>query len=307
MKIFSNHRRKLDPHRRYGSKEFKNKLWAAKNYKREASRSFFAKTGLSQVGVAAGVLLVGVIFYFLVLSPYFLVTQVTVAGNSQVQTDQIRELLTKSDRRFMLVPQNSLFLLGSGKVSDLIRTNYPLVREVKSKRGWPNRIAVEIAERAPALNFSVNGKHYLVDDHGFVVGELENQGSQLLVTDQVEEEVYVGETLDGKLVPFIISMQKLWATKFPGNKIVEVRIPGKGSAEASFVTSEGWSALFSTDRPGTNQLSNLVLLLNKQIPAAERPKLAYIDLRLAKWAYYCFKSTPCQQTETETAGSNVTN
>jgi hypothetical protein len=68
---------------------------------------------------------------------------------------------------------------------------------------------------------------------------------------------------------------------------------------------------FSTDRPVTNQLSNLSILLAKQIAAGDRARLAYIDLRLSKWAYYCFKATPCQQTDQsqlpETAGATKVN
>src|SRR4029077_18786738 len=89
------------------------------------------------------------------------------------------------------------------------------------------------------------------------------------------------------------------------------KIPGRGATEVEFVSSEGWSALFSTDRPVTNQLNNLSVLLNKQITASNRGKLAYVDLRLAKWAYYCYKATPCQQTDQttlpETAATNKVN
>jgi hypothetical protein len=172
----------------------------------------------------------------------------------------------------------------------------PIIKEVKTTRSWPDKINIEITERNPALSFSVKDKNYLIDDQGFVVKELTAPSSQLNIVDAVDDNINIGETINGKLIPFIISMEKSW----PGRVAVPLsfgRIPGKGSSEVEFITTEGWSAFFSTDRPVNSQLNNLGLILSKQIPARDRAKLAYIDLRLAKWAYYCYKQTPCQQTD----------
>jgi hypothetical protein len=69
--------------------------------------------------------------------------------------------------------------------------------------------------------------------------------------------------------------------------------------------------MFDTTRSVITQLNDLSVLLNKQIAAKDRARLAYIDLRLAKWAYYCFKATPCHQEVIEpaetTAGASTTN
>ena len=76
-------------------------------------------------------------------------------------------------------------------------------------------------------------------------------------------------------------------------EIKEAKVPGIAASEAQFVTSEGWGVFFDVNRSVASQLSNLSLLLSRQIPAKDRNRLAYIDLKLPKWAYYCFKNTPC--------------
>jgi hypothetical protein len=300
MKIFSKHRKKIDPYRRFGSREFKEKLTTAKNYKRlaaEKSFDFFSKTGLSKVGTVSGIAVVAVIFYFLVLSPYFLVTNIAVSGNGKISAAEItRTIKGLQDKRFMLVPQNSLFTLSQGRLNNLFAQELPQVRDVKSKRTWPNKISLEVSERTPALTLVVSERNFVIDDQGFVMKETTSVEGDLKVMDSVDEDIKVGEVIGGKLIPFIISMQKQW----PGKIKIPLglaKIPGKGAAETEFVSTEGWSAFFSTDRPVINQLNNLSVLLNDLTHKGEKTKLVYIDLRLAKWAYYCLRSSPCQQTD----------
>jgi hypothetical protein len=149
----------------------------------------------------------------------------------------------------------------------------------------------------------VEDKKYLLDDQGFVIKELfDNSSNLLVITDQVNESIKVGSMIDGKLVPFILSMQKAWPEK-THLKIESAKIPGKGAAEVEFVSSEGWSVFFTTERSVAAQLDNLETIINRQIPSSDRSKLAYVDLRLSKWAYYCYKDTPCQQTDQADLGN----
>jgi cell division septal protein FtsQ len=123
LKIFSKHRKKLDAHRRFGGREFKDKLLAAKNHKRNFNPNkegffsgFFGKTGFSKVGTAVGVGFIALIFYFLAVSNYFLVTSVQVSGNQQVSSDNIKQLVASLGKhRFLLVPENSFFPAFTGQ------------------------------------------------------------------------------------------------------------------------------------------------------------------------------------------------
>jgi cell division septal protein FtsQ len=304
MKIFSPHRRRMEAKRRYGSKEFKNKVKNAQNYKRvfdPNGRGFVAAfvrflrldSVLVRLGVGAAVLAAG---YFLFFSPYFLVNQVAVSGNQQVTTEQISQAFKDGTAgRSVFTPKNHLLLLSKRRMAKILSSSQPLVKEIKGyKRVWPNRIEMEIAERHPGFALVVDGKTYLVDDEGLVVKELPEAQGLPSVVDQVSEPVQAGERLNNtKLVAFVLSASRQWPNKI-NSQLKEIRVPGKAANQAQFMSAEGWGVFFDVARPAEAQLSNLALILNRQIPANRRLQLAYIDLRFDKWAYYCYKDQPCE-------------
>src|SRR3989338_1218924 len=96
MKIFSSHRRKLEPRRRFGGREFKHKIKVAQNYKR-----VFSTGGLPEslkkwrnFGIAVFV----IIFYYLVISSYFVISDIKVSGNQDVSTQQIHDAIAQAGR-----------------------------------------------------------------------------------------------------------------------------------------------------------------------------------------------------------------
>ena len=299
--IFSKHRRKIESHRRFGSREFKSKIKKAKNYKRVfgSNNGFFSRIigvfGLStKNGIRALLILLLILGYYLFLSPKFRIEQVNATGNVQVTSEQITNVFLKAgNERWFLIPKNHYLLLSAGRANALVKQEIPSIKEVvKSNRKWPNQIDIEVFERNKGFIFKTNNEFFVVDDEGVIIKEDEARSDLLIVTNQVEENVAIGETLNPKLVAFIVSMNKQWNGRI-NTEINEVKIPGKATSEVQFVAKEGWSVLFDINRPVLNQLSNLALLLNKQIATKDRGRLAYIDLRLAKWAYYCFKDAPC--------------
>lgn len=304
MKIFSPHRRKLEAKRRYGGKEFQNKIKKAQSYKRvfdptgrgiraaivRALRldSFLVRLVLTAVILGGG--------YFLFISPYFLVTQLSVSGNEQVQTAQIEQVFRDEARgRNIFVPKNHLLVLSKSRMQKMLSSQLPLVKEIKRyKRVWPNKIEMEIVERHPGFALTVDGRIYLVDDGGLIVKELSDAQGLPVVLDQVSEPIEAGERLNNaKLVGFLLSASRQWTGKI-NSQIKEIKIPGKAATQAQFMSTEGWGVFFDISRPAEVQLSNLALILNRQIPAGRRLQLAYIDLRFDKWAYYCYKNQPCE-------------
>jgi hypothetical protein len=305
MKIFSPHRRKMEAKRRYGSKEFQNKIKKAQNYKRvydPRAHGFFGYVlkflGLESLLVRTLlVLAIGIVGYYLYFSPYFLVTQISVSGNQQVSTDQIVDSINSAgSKSWMFIPQNHLAIMSKKQTLEIVSNDLPLVKDFKKyRRVWPNKVVVEVIERYPGFVFVIDGKNYLVDEEGFVVKEIESPGDYTVVYDQVSgETVTPGERLDNtKLVAFVISATKQWPGKIK-SQMREVKVPGKATQQAEFKSAEGWGVFFDINRPVEAQLSNLALILNKQIPAQSRLNLAYIDLRFDKWAYYCYKNSPCE-------------
>ena len=302
MKIFSTHRRKLEPHRRFGSREFQNKIKQAQNYKRTmypTTRRFFGSgiltLGISSVGIRLLVYAAAaLVIYFMAISQYFLVTDIAVAGNSQVSTDQIREAIKNSTiSRTFLIPKNHFLLLTKDRAARIITSQLPMVKEIsKYDRKFPNRIELEVNERHQGFALIAKESVFVVDDEGAVLRQEASPGKLFVVTNQADEEVKPGAIMPAKLTAFILSMHKAWPSKMSVG-LTGAKFPGLASADAIFTTSEGWSAFFDINRPVQAQLNALTLLLAKQVPAKDRSRLAYIDLRIQRVAYICYKGTPC--------------
>ena len=304
MKIFSPHRKKMEASRRYGSKEFQNKIKKAQNYKRvfdPRTRGFLAaflhRIYLDSILVKLALLIIVLaVGYYLFFASYFLVTQVEVSGAVQVQTAQIQEIIyEQASGRWFFIPKNHQVLLNQSNVQALISERYPLVKELKSyKHIWPNKIQLEIVERHPGFALNINNKFYLVDDEGLVVKELPDAQGLPVVMDTVIEPVEIDERLNNtKLVGFVISGTRSWPTKI-NSQIKEIKVPGKAATQIQFISTEGWGVFFDVNRSAESQLSNLSTILSRQIPAKDRLRLVYIDLRFDKWAYYCYKDSPCE-------------
>lgn len=305
MRIFSTHRRKLDPSRRFGSRAFQDKVKNAANYKRvftfnptkwyHGLGGWFSARGA--VWRSVGVIVVMAIAYFMFFSRALSINDISVSNNHSITTESIQDALIQSgNSRFFLLRENNFFLMTEGRVNAALAKAIPEVKFVETQRTWPNKISIKVIERNPGFVILSAGNYFLVDDEGTVVKQVQSPENFLVAEDQLLENFAQGETLSTKLAPFVTSMNKLWPAKV-NTPIARAKFPGKAGSDVEFVTSSGWSVLFSLDRPAREQLNNLVLLLNKQISARDQEKLAYIDLRLNKWAYYCLKASPCQSQE----------
>src|SRR5437868_4920324 len=114
--IFSTHRKKMEPRRRYGSRTFRDKIKTAASYKRifnpDRGFKFLPSSNRAlRAGIFAAVIVVLVAVYYLTISSAFLVTNITIKGNRQVSTGQILDVLdTDSNSRLFLMKKNNYFL-----------------------------------------------------------------------------------------------------------------------------------------------------------------------------------------------------
>nr|AIA16753.1 POTRA domain, FtsQ-type [uncultured bacterium] len=315
MKIFSTHRKKLEPKRRFGSYEFRTRVREAANYKRAFTigrhnwhERLLARVGLaSKFGRRALIIAIVIIIYYLFFSSKFAISNFEISGNTEISTDQIQTSLESySNSRFIFVKKNNFFLMTHGRISKALISNIPKIKTVETERIWPNTIKISIQEHVPGFVIKSNEKLFLVDDEGVVVSPITDPKALLVVEDQLTEDFASGEVLrNSKLSAFVLSMHKQWSTKI-STPISLVKFPGKESSEVQFVSREGWSVMFDTSKSAVDLLNQLAVLLNKQVPIKDRINLAYIDLRLENKAYYCFKAAPCaQQASPETAGAET--
>ncbi len=303
MRIFSTHRKKLEPRRRFGGLKFRSKVKQAANYKRifnpnpnhwTATLANLFKGHLALWRNLAIVLFLA-LFYYLVISTYFVVANIEVSGTQSVSAQLVADVIREAgNSRLFLIKKNDFFLLTPGRVNHLLTTAIPEIKYAKATRSWPNKIRIEVTEHNPGFVIDSNGNYFLVDDEGVIVKQVDSPDNLVIAHDQLTENFAQGEMLNTKLAPFVISMIKQWPSKV-NTAVAAIKFPGKQSSDVEFVTAAGWSVLFDTSRAVVAQLDGLALLLGHTISARDQTRLAYIDLRSSKWQYYCFQSTPCSQ------------
>lgn len=283
----------MEAKRRFGGREFQSRVKNAGNYKRLLAPAFnFSSRFWKRVGLGAFL----VLFYYFVVSSYFVVSHIEVSGNNKISSDSIAGAIRAgTDSRVFLVKRSNFFLMTEGRVNKVLTDAIPNIKMItKYDRTWPNKISLEVKEREPGFVILSEGNYFLVDEDGTIVGQVDAPGDLLVAEDQVSENFARGEVLQNpKLAAFIVSMSRQWGSKINTN-VTGVKFAGKSSNDVQFSTGEGWSVMFDSNRSASVQLTNLAVLLSTQI-GGNRPRLAYIDLRLSK-AYYCFKLSPCEAT-----------
>lgn len=292
--------------RRYDSPQFKRKIQTVRNQQRQTSRQFktsrelplFSKLKIKTV-IFLSVVGLGVLFYFFILSDYFVVKNIEISGNYKFDQNKAQDILRDDgNKRVILIKKANNLILSKKSLLKTFSARTPYVKEIVSmKKIWPDGLKIEIIERTPEFLLKSSGSYYLVDSDGLIV-ESFNEPIEgfYLVENLIEEKFELLEPFPNqKLSAFIISAYRNWDSKI-NVPVKAIKTPGKASSEAHFETLEAWTVFFDVNTPANHQLASLALLLQKQISQAQRKNLVYIDLRSSKYAYICYKNSACDKT-----------
>lgn len=226
----------------------------------------------------------GTIFYFLFFSEFFQVGKIIISGEEKVSKEEIK----------LFVPRKNMFLIDTAKIGKDILDSFPQIAEVEVGRGFPDAINILIIERiavavwcedynppqAGSRSQSERAPEncFLVDRQGVVFEKAPPETDLIRIFG--EKELLTKE----KLNQFLEIQSKL-------KEILDILI-----TEALFVseqrsnlkTSEGWEIYFNLKGDLDWQITELGLILEKQIPPKKRGELEYIDLRFSR-VYYKFR------------------
>jgi cell division septal protein FtsQ len=292
--------------RRYDSPQFKKRIQTVRNQQRQISRQFktnkelpfFSKFKTKAV-ILLSIVVLGVLFYFFIMSDYFVVKNIEISGNYKFDQNKAQDILRDDgNKRVILIKKANNLILSKKSLLKIFSARTPYVKEIVSmKKVWPDSLKIEIVERAPEFLLKSGENYYLADSDGLIV---ENFSEPIegfyLVENLIEEQFELLEPFPNqKLSAFIISAHRNWNSKI-AVPIKAIKIPGKASSEAHFETSESWTVFFDVNSAVNQQLSSLAILLQKQISQAQRKNLIYIDLRSSKYAYICYKNSACDKT-----------
>ena len=288
-----------------------------KKYTRKPHRVKKKRSILSYKGFWLGLLTIITIaglFYLIIFSTWFQVTEIKIRGNQKVCEQEIKKLIQpKIVQQIINLETRSIFLTNLKEANKSILNKFPLISEVKIKRILPNKVSIEIKERVPVAIFyyqkykpSVseieeteyekkdNGREikksiaqqFFIDKNGIIFKEITNnqQGQYLKIKNLMPiPSIKLGERkFEKKLVSQILEIeQELKKIEIPIKKVLIV-----SNERLNVKTLENWEIYFNLKDDISTQITRLNLVLTEKIPVEKRKSLKYVDLRFGSRVFF---------------------
>lgn len=293
---------------RFRRPEFQRKLKKASMYSREIGSTeepgawYLARMLFSRKAAFLYLLIFLAAVYYLVFSPYFLVKKValTTAGvKAEAVAAVLQELATQ---RTFFIPRNHLLLLNSQSFFPVLQKELPEVKRITYfRRHWPDWLEVGIEQREARYVWQSGLNYYFLDQDGIAFAKLPDYLPRLypqgLIVDRSGAAVKLGQSLKiARQLAFVNELKREWPKAISQTSIASFSVPAVLSGDLFVKTSTGFEVYFDLERPVSDELGSLKLLLAEAIKPETYNGLAYIDVRLPNVAYYCYKDAACAET-----------
>lgn len=221
-------------------------------------------------------IIMGTAGYFVFFSRELQVTEITIHGNREVKTDDIKNFIS-------LYAGGRIILINNNKLINQILNQFPKIESLVIEKNLPNTIILNIKERDLFAVFCKD-KCFNLDKNGIIFGELKDipKDTFIIRRDINNDEISLGQNvIDKNSMDMIIKIQKNLKDNFQIDvKNVLVSNP------FIVTTSENWKIYFDPTADMDLEITKMNLLLKDQIPITTRKNLQYIYLQYKDRAYY---------------------
>lgn len=210
------------------------------------------------------------IFYCLVFFPFFQIKEIKILGNDKVSAQQVKDIIEQRIKKDMLwFSTKSIFLADLSAIEKTLSQRFYYIDKVELKRELLTGLEAKIEERIPVALWCTRDC-YLIDKQGIQLEKTSPASTTLSLIiksqdppekDRISAILEINKKIDVK--EFVILPERLTAKM-----------------------GQGWEIYFDLEEDILQQLFNLEVLLEKQIPAQEQKNIQYIDLRFGNTIYY---------------------
>ncbi len=249
------------------------------------------------------VLFLGTVGYMLFFSPVMKVTVLHVEGEKFVEKSRVEELFVAENesKLFTYIPRDNFFLFRTNRLADELRTEFPVIEEVRVTRSFPDKINVIIHERDLALLWCSRGPCYLINKNNVAIsgeGVVEKRGELPLYTvvDTGGLPVEIGRTLFD--YPFIEHLKENEERLRSELGIIikpDMLSASRFSDELRMQTEAGWELLLNSRTEPEKNIKTLRLFFDQEIPFDRQGELRNVDLRTENRIYYSLKNQPTEE------------
>lgn len=245
----------------------------------------------ARASVMASILIAGGLGYWLFLSSAFAIERVRVESKVAIPTEVISRLLEAQlkETRWKIVGQKNTFAFDTDAFLETLSETFALAN-MYVKKDRPHTIIVRISEKPREAVWSVQGKYFVIDTQGKILGsisEAEAKDKMIIYGKQIVAPENGTQILSPQTLAFIANVFQHadLQTVHPEFFVAE----NDTASEVALKVGEGWRILFDTTQDLGAQIENFKLTLQHAVPAESRSKLDYIDVRFGRRVYYKLK------------------
>ena len=256
--------------------------------KKIKKRQSFLKNRFFLFGVAAA-LCAELLFYGVVLLPFFQIQEVRTEGNEEVSENTIQSIvLDRLWRTFFFFPTASFHLVDTRGMQEALLGAIPELESVSIQREFPNMLIVVVQEREMAA-LSCQELHCVaIDSEGIAFKETDPSLGGIMIYGQVSSFNLKETVVKKDILDAILNFAKETERRslfLQGALSFEIVSESQIHAR----TQDGWSVYFTHTQDLSWQIVKLQTVLDNKIPLEKRKKLEYIDVRFGDQAYFKYR------------------
>ena len=270
----------------YRNPYFSDKRWALRTKAPKLKLAVFFIAMLSMAGI-------------LLLHPYFNINQVTVTGNEEVSTAEVKNIAESvlNQKKWLVLNGRNIFLVDLNNITKEINNKY-ILASLRVEKDYPQALNITIKEKESKLVLQViNSKtsqyrYYLLDSEGEVLQEISAQDVSQSNTSALprlqkegEEKIKITTQVISRATIEFINYLNEYIPKQDKVIIAYTTLADETGQILNLVTQEGWKIVVDRQNDWAKQLHVLNVMLREKIKD-NRQNLKYIDIRYENRAFF---------------------
>lgn len=231
------------------------------------------------------------LFYFFIFSSFFQIEEIKVIGSQRTLESEIKNIIWQAvNRKILFSSTKSIIMVNFNKINKNLLEKFPQIQRVNLDRDLPRTLIAVVTEREPIGVWcedsdgeeeeTVSSSCFLIDKEGIIFEQTQTSTGLIIKTSLKPFGIVLGERVIRKkdLEPALeICKQLKEELKIEIEEIIIV-----SSVHLKAKTSEDWWIYFDPTKDINWQITELSLILEKEISYQKREELEYINLRFDK-------------------------
>jgi hypothetical protein len=228
-------------------------------------------------------------------SPLLNVTDIVIEGNERISSERLLDTVetTLSEKHWRMVSQKNYFFVPTQELTQQLFELYPILETVTVEKVFPNRLEVNLTEKAYLTIWCSGGPCYMPDTQGNA-----ETNSRLLYTlydpwrlvivDTSALPVVVDQPLMVKpYLEYFEALHRQFASAVSLELERNASTPSRFANELSVRTSAGWTLLVNIETPPEEMLRALtVFIKDRDQDRTKGNPLMIVDMRVPGRIFY---------------------